>query len=251
MATNILVVDDAAFMRTMISETLTKNGYNIIAAAENGEKAIAVFKADRPDLVILDKTLPDMDGIEVLKAMKELEPNVRVIIYAVPEYVNEAFAAGAKDFVDKPFTPVRLVEAVKRVLDDGPSIIPAARSSAKRVLIVDRSASIRSIIGKYVNDVCHCDAAEAKDGKMAVEIFRAYKPDAVFIEIQIPGMNGLAVCREMRKIDADVPVVVLTKQEYVKDGSVVDEAIKAGANDFIIKPFKADRFKQTVKAILE
>lgn len=250
MARNILVVDDASFMRTMISEILKKNGYDQITEAEDGEIAVGAFNANRPDLVIMDITMPNMDGLEACRAMREIDPDVPVVLCAVPTSTNEAFRAGARDFLEKPFTPDRLMDAVKCAFDDSPCAVPAARSSAKMALIVDRSAFIRAAIRKYVNDVRYCEIAEAKDGKTAVELFRAYNPDVVFMEIQLPEMSGLEACREMRKIDADVPVVVLTKKEYVKDGSIVDEALRAGAKDFIMKPFQEDRFKQTVKAIL-
>ena len=250
MAKSILVVDDAAFMRTMISEVLKKNGYDQITEAEDGVRAVTEFKANRPDLVIMDITMPNMDGLEACRAMREIDPDVPVILSAVPTATNDAFKAGARDFLEKPFTPDRLMDTVKCAFDDSPCIVPAARSSAKMALIVDRSAFIRATIRKYVNDVRYCEIAEAKDGKTAVELFRDYQPDVVFMEIQLPAMSGLEACREMRKINAGVPVVVLTKREYVKNGTIVDEAIKAGAKDFIMKPFQEDRFKKTVEAIL-
>lgn len=250
MAKSILVADDAAFMRAMMIETLNKHGYDQITEAEDGVKALKAFVAGKPDLVIMDLTMPNMDGLEACKAMREIDPDVPVILSAVPEFTDEAFKAGARDFLEKPFTPNRLMETVKCALDDRPFIVPASRSLAKMVLIVDRSGSVKMMIRKYVNDVVHCEIAEAKDGKTAVELFRNYKPDAVFMEIQIPEINGLDACRQMMEIDAGVPVVILARQEYVQDGSIVDEAIRAGAKDFIVKPFREDRFKKTVKAIL-
>lgn len=194
--------------------------------------------------------MPNMDGFEACKAMSEINPDVPVILCAVPKAINDAFKVGARDFLEKPFTPDRLMETVKCAFDDSPCTVPAARSSAKTVLIVDRSASTRATIKKYVNNVRRCDIAEAKDGRTAIELFSAYKPDVVFMEIQIPVVNGLEACRVMGEIDANVPVIILTKQEYVKNKSVVDEAIKAGAKDFIMKPFQEDRFNMTVKTIL-
>lgn len=251
MAKKILVVDDAAFMRTMISNLLQKNGYDQIAEAEDGVKAVTAFNASKPDLVIMDITMPNMDGFEACMAMREIDSDVPIILSGVSEFTNRAFRAGAIDYLEKPFTPNKLIETVSGALDGGPCIVPTAKSSANMVLIVDRSASVRADIRKYVNDVRRCDIAEAKDGKTAIELFNALKPDVVFMEIQLPGMNGLEVCREMGKIDANVPVVILTKQEYIKSiVDEVDEAVKAGAKDFILKPFQEDRFKKTVKAIM-
>ena len=73
MAKNILVCDDAAFMRMMIKDILTKNGYNVVAEAENGLKAVEKFNEAKPDLVLMDITMPEMDGIQALKKIKEIE----------------------------------------------------------------------------------------------------------------------------------------------------------------------------------
>lgn len=251
MAKKILVVDDAAFMRAMIIKVLKDNGYDQIMEAEDGVQAVTTFNANKPDLVIMDITMPNMDGLDACTAMRVIDPNVPVVLSSVPEFTNKAFQAGAMDFLERPFTPNSLIETVNCAFDDGPCIVPQTKSSGKMVLIVDRAASVRAVIRNYVHDVIHCEIVEAKDGRTAVEMFRAYKPDIVFMEIQLPGMSGLEACSEMREIDAHVPVVVLTKQEYIKSiENEVDEAVKAGAKDFIMKPFQEDRFKKTIKAFL-
>lgn len=251
MAKKILVVDDAAFMRAMIIKVLKENGYEQIAEAEDGVKAVTAFNANKPDLVIMDITMPNMDGLEACAAMRVIDPNVPVVLSSIPEFTNKAFQAGAMDFLERPFTPDSLIETVNFAFDDSPCIVPKTKPSEKTVLIVERSASVRAVIREYVHDVGHCEIAEAKDGRTAVELFRAYKPNMVFMEIQLPGMSGLEACSEMREIDAGVPVVVLTKQKYIKSlVDDVDEAVKAGAKDFIMKPFEEDRFKKTIKAFL-
>ena len=251
MAKKILVVDDAAFMRAMICKVLKENGYDQISEAEDGVMAVAAFQTNKPDLVIMDITMPNMDGLDACMAMRVIDPDVPVILSSVPEFTNKAFQAGAMDFLERPFTPAGLIETVNCAFDDSPCIVPKTKSSAKMVLIVDRSASIRTVIRKYVHDVGHCEIVEAKDGRTAVELFRAYKPNMVFMEIQLPGMSGLEACSKMREIDANVPVVVLTKQEYIKSiVDEVDEAVKAGAKDFIMKPFQEDRFKKAVETFL-
>ena len=251
MAKKILVVDDAAFMRAMICKVLKENGYDQIMEAEDGIKAITSFTVNKPDLVIMDITMPNMDGLEACTAMREFNPNVPVVLSSVPEFTNQAFQAGAFDFLERPFTPNSLIEAVECALDDSPCIVPKTRSSAKMALIVDRSASVRAVIRNYVHDVGDCEIVEAKDGRTAVELFRAYRPNMVFMEIQLPGMSGLEACRAMGEIDANVPVVLLTKQEYIKSiADEVDEVVKAGAKDFIMKPFEEDRFKKTINAFL-
>lgn len=119
MAKNILICDDAAFMRMMIKDILTKNGYNIAGEAENGLKAVEKFNETKPDLVLMDITMPEMDGIQALKQIKATDPSACVIMCSAmgqQAMVIEAIQSGAKDFIVKPFQAERVLEAVKKVV---------------------------------------------------------------------------------------------------------------------------------------
>ena len=119
MAKNILICDDAAFMRMMIKDILTKNGYNVAGEAENGAKAVEKYAELKPDLVLMDITMPEMDGIEALKKIKALDPGAKIIMCSAmgqQAMVIEAIQAGAKDFIVKPFQAERVLEAVKKVV---------------------------------------------------------------------------------------------------------------------------------------
>ena len=119
MGKNILVVDDAAFMRMMIKDILSKNGYTVAGEAENGVKAIEKYNELKPDLVLMDITMPDKDGIQALKDIKASDPNAKIIMCSAmgqQAMVIEAIQSGAKDFIVKPFQPDRVLEAVKKVV---------------------------------------------------------------------------------------------------------------------------------------
>ena len=119
MAKNILIVDDAAFMRMMIKDILTKNGYNVAGEAENGLKAVEKYAEVKPDLVLMDITMPEMDGIQALKKIKETDASALVIMCSAmgqQAMVIESIQAGAKDFIVKPFQADRVLEAVKKVV---------------------------------------------------------------------------------------------------------------------------------------
>ena len=119
MAKNILICDDAAFMRMMIKDILTKNGYNIAGEAENGAKAVEKYNELKPDLVLMDITMPEMDGIEALKKIKAGDPNAMVIMCSAmgqQAMVIESIQSGTKDFIVKPFQADRVIEAVKKVI---------------------------------------------------------------------------------------------------------------------------------------
>ena len=119
MAKNILICDDAAFMRMMIKDILTKNGYNIAGEAENGLKAIEKYNELKPDLVLMDITMPEMDSIQALKSIKSNDPSAVVIMCSAmgqQAMVIESIQSGAKDFIVKPFQADRVIEAVKKVI---------------------------------------------------------------------------------------------------------------------------------------
>ena len=119
MAKNILICDDAAFMRMMIKDILTKNGYDIAGESENGAKAVEKYNELKPDLVLMDITMPEMDGIQALKKIKEADPGASVIMCSAmgqQAMVIESIQSGAKDFIVKPFQADRVLEAVQKVV---------------------------------------------------------------------------------------------------------------------------------------
>lgn len=116
---SILIVDDAAFMRMMIKDILTKNGMEVAGEAENGQIAVGKFKELKPDLVTMDITMPEMDGITALKEILSVDANAKVVMCSAmgqQAMVIEAIQAGAKDFIVKPFKPDRVLDAVTKTL---------------------------------------------------------------------------------------------------------------------------------------
>ncbi|MCM3160512.1 MULTISPECIES: response regulator [Bacillaceae] len=119
MAHKIMIVDDAAFMRMMIKDILTKNGYEVVAEAADGAQAVEKYKELQPDLVTMDITMPEMDGIAALKEIKKLNSNAKVIMCSAmgqQAMVIDAIQAGAKDFIVKPFQADRVLEAIGKTL---------------------------------------------------------------------------------------------------------------------------------------
>ncbi|MHA0855975.1 response regulator [Paenibacillus sp. CMAA1364] len=119
MANRILIVDDAAFMRMMIRDILTKNGFEVVGEAADGAQAIEKFKEVQPDLITMDITMPEMDGIAALKEIKKIDPAAKVIMCSAmgqQAMVIDAIQAGAKDFIVKPFQSDRVVEAINKTL---------------------------------------------------------------------------------------------------------------------------------------
>ena len=114
----ILIVDDAEFLRVRISRMLTSNGYEVVEA-DNGANAVNKYKESRPDAVLMDITMPEMDGLAALKAIRAVDPSARVVMLTAlgqESVVLEAIKSGARDFVVKPFEPDRVLAAISRAL---------------------------------------------------------------------------------------------------------------------------------------
>ena len=114
----ILVVDDAEILRVRITKMLTGNGHEVMEA-DNGAKAVAKYRENRPDAVLMDVTMPEMDGLAALKEIRSGDPNARVVMLTAlgqESVVLEAIKSGARDFVVKPFEPDRVLAALKRAL---------------------------------------------------------------------------------------------------------------------------------------
>ena len=114
----ILVVDDAQFLRLRISKMLTMSGHNTLEA-ENGLRAVEVYQETRPDVVLMDVTMPEMDGLAALKKIRALDANARVVMLTAlgqESVVLEAIRAGARDFVVKPFEPARVLSAIEKIM---------------------------------------------------------------------------------------------------------------------------------------
>lgn len=116
---NVMIVDDAAFMRMTIRQMLEEEGYSVAGEAANGIEAVEKYLALKPDVVILDITMPDMNGIEALKRIKVLDPDARIVICSAmgqQKMVAEAIQYGAKQFIVKPFKKEALMGAVEKIL---------------------------------------------------------------------------------------------------------------------------------------
>lgn len=116
----ILVVDDAAFMRMMVRDMLKKIEHEVIGEAADGIQAVKMYKELKPDLVTMDVTMPEMDGMQAVKEIMAFDKNANIIMVSAmgqQAIVMDCIRAGAKDFIVKPFNIDRLQEAVKKVLE--------------------------------------------------------------------------------------------------------------------------------------
>ena len=119
MGKRVMLVDDAAFMRMMLRDILTKNGYEVVGEAENGNIALEKYRELKPDLVLMDITMPEVDGIVALKNIRSEDSSAKVVMCSAMGQQNmviSAIQSGAKDFIVKPFQPERVLEAIEKAI---------------------------------------------------------------------------------------------------------------------------------------
>jgi len=120
MSARVLIVDDLAFIKLIIRDTLEKTGFEVVGEASNGLEAVEMYKRLSPDVVLMDITMPRMDGIQALSKIMELDSNAKVIMCSAlgqQKLIIQSIQLGAKDFIVKPFKPERIIGAIKKVLN--------------------------------------------------------------------------------------------------------------------------------------
>ncbi|QJX48305.1 response regulator [Hymenobacter taeanensis] len=124
MKNRILIVDDSFYMRTMLKNMLTDAGYDVVGEAANGQQALELATQTKPDLITLDVILPDNTGLDVLKGIRQEQPDVKVVMCSAvgqEVIVNEALESGATAYIVKPFSEEKVLEIVGSALQDSES----------------------------------------------------------------------------------------------------------------------------------
>ena len=120
MASRVLIVDDLAFIKLIIKDTLEKTGFEVAGEASNGVEAIEQYKRLQPDIILMDITMPKMDGIQAIQEIVKIDPQAKVIMCSAlgqQKLIIQSIQLGAKDFIVKPFKPERIVGAIKKALN--------------------------------------------------------------------------------------------------------------------------------------
>lgn len=243
---NILVVDDDSMSLKLAQFILTQNSFSV-QTASSGEACIEILKsAGSVDLVLLDIEMPGMNGVETLEKIREDSAiaDTKVIFLTACEfsrYAAEAERLNVSAFISKPLYSVEIMERVKNVLQAGMA------SGKEKILVVDDDPMTlkftQHMLGKAYDVEC------AASYKEAFVYLANELPSLILLDFMMPGMNGLELLAEIRKIKgcADLPVVFLTGEN---DRDTEIQVFRAGALDYIQKPIVAEVVHERIKRIL-
>ncbi|MGA2091115.1 MAG: response regulator [Endomicrobiales bacterium] len=234
----ILVIDDNESILETMSIGLEISGFNVITAAD-GKSGLARIRQDKPDVIILDIRLPDMDGFQVCKESKsdQQTKDIPVILITGDQTVDidKGFALGADDCILKPVDMDYLISRIKKLAKIKP-----------KILAMDDDVQICELLSIFLTKQGY-DVKCINDGIKIVEIAREFKPKLILLDISLPiGPSGVESCRLLKADPAtkNIPVIMVTADEYVEK---VDKCFEYGAEDYVFKPFNLPELLLRVK----
>jgi len=234
--TSILVVDDLRSIRLTLGGILEDEGHSV-ATVENGYQAIEAAKKAHFDAIFMDIKMPGINGVQTFREIKRVDPKTAVIMmtaYSVEELVKEALEEGAYAVVYKPFDIDRIIAIIEELLSD-----------RTLILVVDDQFSDRETLKVILEDKGY-KVATAKDGREAIEMVRSKHYDIIFLDVRLPGMDGVETFEHVKKIDPEVTVIMVTG--YTEE-NLVKKAVSEGACTWIFKPFDMEKVIGLVESI--
>jgi CheY-like chemotaxis protein len=231
----ILVVEDNEITRKLLRVTLRSASYDMLEAAD-GRSALAMAARERPDLVLQDLKLPDMDGVDLVRQLRELPGCADVPVLAVSGFISrmeEARAVGGlfDEFLVKPVQPSELIRIVEIHLPRSRAGVTGPGAGRRLLLVDDEPVQLKALRAHLELD--GFTVLTAHDGIAALELVRSRRVDVVLSDVMMPRLDGFGLCLTIRedKTLADLPIVLFTRRYLDRD----DEALarQMGANAFV------------------
>jgi two-component system response regulator (stage 0 sporulation protein F) len=256
----ILVIDDERSLCDLLQNSLREHGHDV-CVAYSGNEGLAVFRQRRPRFTLLDLSLPDLNGIEVLKSIRRIDPQSAVIILtgcATDQLERQARDLGITDFLIKDLSFEVLVGDVQRAMQEpgkpaiapttpsGSAGVPAMLQEEHSILIVDDDAQLRDLLTQYLSTYGY-RVLSAQDGPTAISLAEREQPHLIVLDINMPGMSGVEVLRKLRAKNYTGGVMMLTG---VQDEKLLKEALDLGSIDIVGKPADLERIRLAIEVSL-
>lgn len=245
-----LIVDDSRVARKVLIGVLRHEcGFDDLAEAGDGEEALKALETSKFDLILLDWNMPNIQGIEVLRSLREMGRKTPVIMVSSEKeraQIVEAIGAGANNYVVKPIVPAVVAEKVKETLDRVAKASGKERS--RRALVADDSGVMRQLLEGVLTKSCAFDEViHAADGLEAVEASKKAVYDIILLDWNMPNMLGIEALGAIRENDQTTPIVMVTSE---KEGARVVVAFDAGATNYILKPFEPTGIAEKINQMM-
>ncbi len=233
--TNILVVDDLRSIRLTLGGILEDKGHNVVTV-EDGYQAIEATRKTHFDAIFMDIKMPGINGVQTFREVKKIDPKATVIMmtaYSVEDLVKEALEEGAYAIVYKPFDIDRIIALIEELLE------------RTLILVVDDQFADRETLKGILEDKGY-RVATARDGAEAIEMVKSRHYDIIFLDVRLPGMDGVETFEQVKEIDPKATVIMMTG--YTEE-DLVRRAISQGAYTCIYKPFDIEKVIALVENI--
>lgn len=243
----ILAVDDEPIICTMIKDAFEPIGFTVLTA-HSGDDALKIFAKEKPGLIFLDIKMLGMSGLDVLKKLKEQDKSVKVVMLTVmadTETKLKAKELGADDFVTKPFMTDHLEEVARKEIGD---LLRERQVPKPSILMVDDEDEVRTSLSNVIARHFNCKVERAANGREALDKLKANKFDVVVMDIKMPGLSGIDVIKEAMKFTPETRFLAVSAYDST---DIAEEALRAGAVDFVHKPQTAEGIERKVRDILK
>ena len=256
----ILVIDDERLLCDLLQSSLRQHGHEVFTAY-NGREGVASFHQRRPRFTLLDLNLPDINGLEVLKRIRQIDPQSAVIILtgcATEQLERQARNLGITDFLIKELSFDVLLGAVQRAMQEpampagSPRIpagtvgVPPTLKEKQSILVVDDEQQLCDILTQYLSRHGY-RVLSAQDGPTALSLAERERPHLIVLDINMPGMNGVEVLRKLRAKHYEGGVMMLTG---VRDEDLLKEVLELGSIDIVGKPADLERIRLAIEVSL-
>jgi DNA-binding response OmpR family regulator len=256
----ILVVDDERLMCDLLGSVLARHGHEVLTAL-NGRDGLEMFKTHRPRFTLLDLRMPEMNGIEVLKQIRAIDPQAAVMIltaWGSDALEQQARQLGVVDFLSKRLSLDVLVEAMERTLQqsaqaaspaqaaapaEAPQAALAAADDGDFILVVDDEPQIRDLLKRFLS-LRGYKVRVAADGQQALTMVEQEAPQLIVLDVYMPGINGVEVLRRLRGRKFTGGVILLTGSQ---DDKLLQEALDLGSVDVMGKPVDLERLALAIQ----
>ncbi len=256
----ILVVDDERLMCDLLGSVLSRHGHEVLTAL-NGRDGLEMFKTHRPRFTLLDLRMPEMNGIEVLKQIRAIDPQAAVMIltaWGSDALEQQARQLGVVDFLSKGLSLDVLVDAMERTLQQtaqaaspaqaaapggAPQAAPVAAGDGDFILVVDDEPQIRDLLKRFLS-LRGYKVRVASDGQQALTMVEQEAPQLIVLDVYMPGINGVEVLRQLRRRKFTGGVILLTGSQ---DDKLLQEALDLGSVDVMGKPVDLERLALAIQ----